>query len=356
MIQTFTNQMCFKLFLTSLIISLLSFNSSRVTLLKESGDFMSFSATTKNELSRIIPEKKCCQLAEVAGFIRMCGTIQLSGQRKLSLKLITENPAAARKIIKLLKMYFDIHIDLVISQSKMLKKHHYYELIITHDMKADNILRKIGILVERDGWYDIDYSIPEKIIKKRCCKRAYLRGAFLGSGSVTDPGKAYHLEIVTNNSMLSEDIKSLLNYFNLNAKIVTRKKNFVIYLKEGEQIVDFLNIIGAYNTLMDLENIRIVKEMRNKVNRLVNCETANLNKIVDTSVRQMSNIQYIEETRGLKILPSKLREIAELRLEHSEASLQELGEMLNPPVGKSGVNHRMKKIEEIAEKIRKNEL
>ena len=317
---------------------------------------MSFSATTKNELSRIIPENKCCQLSEIAGLIRMCGTIQISGNRKMNIKLITENPAAARKIIKLLKLYFNIHTDLIISQSKMLKKHHYYELIILYEMKAEEILKRTGIIVQRDGWNDIDYSIPEELVKKRCCKRAYLRGAFLGSGSVTNPGKAYHLEIVTNNGVLGEDIKNLLNKFDLNAKIVTRKKNFVIYLKEGEQIVDFLNIIGVYNTLLDLENIRIVKDMRNKVNRLVNCETANLNKIVDTAIRQIKDIQFIEEERGLKILPDKLREVAELRLCNSDASLQELGEMLTPPIGKSGVNHRLKKIEKIAEKIRKGEI
>lgn len=317
---------------------------------------MSFSAKTKNELSRIIPEDKCCHLAEIAGFIRMCGTIQLSGKRKMSIKLLTENPAAARKIIKLLKLVFNIHTELTISQNKMLKKSHYYELVISSEMRAEEILTKTGVLVNRDGWQDIDYSVPKAIVKKRCCKRAYLRGAFLGSGSVSDPGKAYHLEIVTNHEQLGEDIKSLLNQFDLNAKTVTRKKNLVVYLKEGEQIVDFLNIIGAYQTLLDLENIRIVKEMRNKVNRLVNCETANLNKIVDTAMRQLINIEYIESTKGLKILPDKLRQVAELRMDNKEASLQELGEMLNPPVGKSGVNHRMRKIEAIADKIRQGEI
>lgn len=317
---------------------------------------MSFSAITKNELSRIIPEDKCCYLAEISGFMRMCGTIQLSGKRKMSIKLVTENPAAARKIIKLLKKVFNIHTNLTISQNKMLKKNHYYELVISSEMKAEEILIKTGILVDNDGWQDIDYSVPKSLIKKRCCKRAYLRGAFLGSGSVTDPGKAYHLEIVTTHVQLGEDIKALLKQFDLNAKTVMRKKNLVVYLKEGEQIVDFLNIIGAYRTLLDLENIRIVKEMRNKVNRLVNCETANLNKIVDTAVRQLSNIEYIESTQGLKILPEKLRQVAELRLENKEASLQELGQLLAPPVGKSGVNHRMRKIEAIAEKIRQGEI
>lgn len=324
------------------------------TLISKGGVKMSFSSKTKNELAKIIPEKKCCMLAQISGFIRMCGTIRLSGNKKINIKLITENPAAARTIIILLKNYFGIHTELMISENKMVKKHHFYELTITSEMNAEQILRETGVLVVREGCNYINYSIPENIIKKKCCKRAYLRGAFLGSGSVSDPEKAYHLEIVCSHDELSRGIKELINSFGLNAKIVLRKKNNVIYLKEGEQIVDFLNIMGAHNTLLDLENIRIIKEMRNKANRLVNCETANLTKTVDASVRQTENILYIQETRGLGILPDKLKEIAELRIENSEASLQELADMLN--VGKSGVNHRLKKIDEIAEKIRKGEM
>lgn len=317
---------------------------------------MAFSIKTKKELARLMPENKCCELAEIAGFIRMTGTIQLVGYKKLNIKLITENPASARKIIKLLKSYFGVHTELIISQNKLLKKNHYYELVITSDMKAEEILKKIGIWVEKDGEISIDYSIPKNIIKKKCCKRAYLRGSFLGSGSVSDPEKAYHLEFVTSNEILSKDIKKIINSFKLNSKIVVRKNKYVVYLKEGEQIVDILNIMGAYTSLLNLENIRIVKQMRNNVNRIVNCETANLNKIVDASVRQINNIEYIQQVKGLSILPDKLREIAELRLENKEASLKELGEMLNPTVGKSGINHRLRKIEEIADKLRQNEI
>ncbi len=315
---------------------------------------MSFSANVKNELSRLIPEDRCCQLAEISGFIRMCGTIQLVGLGKMNIKLLTENPAAARKMIKIFNMHFDIHTDLEIRRTSM-KKHNFYKMIITSDMNSEEILRKTGVLVDRDGLSSIDYTVPEHIVEKRCCKRSFLRGVFLGSGSVTDPEKSYHLELVTNALDEAKDIKRLLAEFDLTGKIIERKKHYVVYIKEGEQIVDFLNIIGAYNSLMNFENVRIVKELRNNVNRIVNCETANLNKIVNTSVRQVGNIRLIEEKKGLGILNDKLIAVAEARMENPDVSLKELGELMVPPVGKSGVNHRLKKIAEIAEEIRNEE-
>ncbi len=313
---------------------------------------MTFSANTKNELAQMLPENKCCMLAEISGFMRMCGTIGLSGGGKMNVRLVTENPAAARMFIKMVKSYFGIHADLTISQTKILKRGHFYELVIPNDMNAEQILRETGILGVREGCNYIVSGIPDSVFKKKCCRKAYLRGVFMGSGSLSDPEKGYHLEIVSNSEVLAADIKRLINSFGLHAKIVQRKKSFVIYIKEGEQIVDFLNILGAHGRLLDFENIRIIKELRNKTNRLVNCETANLDKTVNASGRQVESIEYIKSVRGLGFLPDKLREAAELRLEEPEASLSELGAMLVPPVGKSGINHRLKKLEEIAEKLR----
>jgi len=313
---------------------------------------MSFSANVKNELSRIIPEDSCCQLAEISGFLRMSGTIQLAGRGKMNIKLVTENAAAARKIIKLLKIRFDIHTELEISRTNMIKKHNFYRMKIKSDMKSEEILRETGVLTVKDGLSSIDYSVPEEIIEKRCCKRAFLRGSFLGSGSITDPEKSYHLEIVANSLEESNNIIDILSYFELTGKVIERKKHYVVYLKEGEQIIDFLNIVGAYSSLMEFENVRIVKELRNNVNRIVNCETANLNKIVNASVRQVTAIKEIMAKKGLGILNDNLRDVAEARLENPDVSLKELGELMSPPVGKSGVNHRMKKIEEIAESMK----
>ena len=313
---------------------------------------MSFSATTKNELARIEPDRKCCMLAEIAGFIRMCGTIKLSGGGKINVMLLTENPAVARHFKKLVKDYFGTMPSLVIAKTAMLKKSHYYELIIGAEMNAEQILRETGILMVKEGCNYISDGIYSDLIKTKCCRRAYLRGIFLGAGTISDPEKAYHLEIVCNSEVLSGDVKKLINSFGLHSKSVVRKNSHIVYLKEAEQIIDFLNILGAHGQLLDFENIRIVKEMRNKTNRISNCDSANLDKTINASVRQVENIILIDETRGLGSLPEKLYEAAQLRLENPEASLIELCEMMDPPIGKSGINHRFKKIEEIAEKIR----
>lgn len=313
---------------------------------------MSFSATTKNELSRIEPEKKCCKLAEIAGFIRMCGTIKLSGGGKVNVMLLTENPAVARHFKRLIKDYFGTNASLVITQTTILKKGHYYELVISAEMNAEQILRETGILMVREGCNYISDGIYSDLVKTKCCRRAYLRGVFLGAGTISDPEKAYHLEIVCNSELLSNDVKKLINSFGLHSKSVIRKNSYVVYLKEAEQIIDFLNILGAHSKLLDFENVRIVKEMRNKTNRINNCDSANLDKTINASVRQIESIRLIDQTRGLSSLPEKLHEAARLRLENPESSLIELSEMMDPPIGKSGINHRFKKIEEIAEKIR----
>ena len=169
---------------------------------------------------------------------------------------------------------------------------------------------------------------------------------------MSDPERTYHLEIICHNKILAAELKKLMHDFNLNAKIIKRKGNYVVYLKEGENIVDFLNVIGAHLALLELENIRILKGMRNDVNRIVNCETANLQKTVDASVRQAESIRYIRDNLGFDKLPDNLREIAQLRLQYSDASLKELGEMLEPPLGKSGVNHRLRKLDKIAEDMK----
>ncbi|QXM06471.1 DNA-binding protein WhiA [Crassaminicella indica] len=313
---------------------------------------MSFSMKTKNELARIIPEDRCCQLAELSALIRMSGTIQLMGYEKVNVKIVTENAAIARKIFTLLKKCFGIHTELRVRRNKLLKKNNHYVIIISGNVGANDILEELGILKIDNGQFSIDYNVPSELINNKCCKRSYLRGAFLGAGSVSDPEKTYHLEFVTSSEEHSEGLKALINTFELGAKIVQRKNSYVVYLKEGDKIVDLLNIIGAHLALLKLENIRIVKQVRNNVNRIVNCETANLSKIVNASLRQIENIEYIQKTVGFKVLPDNLREIAELRLNYKEASLKELGQMLNPPVGKSGVNHRLRKIEKIAEKIK----
>lgn len=190
------------------------------------------------------------------------------------------------------------------------------------------------------------------VIQNPCCRRAFLRGAFLAAGSISDPEKFYHYEIASTARAKAEQLQSILATFDVEARIVQRKKYFVVYVKEGNQIVNLLNIMEAPVALMELENIRILKEMRGSVNRQVNCETANINKTVSAAVKQIEDIRYIRETIGLEKLQESLYDIAKLRLERPEATLKELGEALDPPVGKSGVNHRLKKLSILADELR----
>ncbi|WP_461613393.1 DNA-binding protein WhiA [Clostridium sp. Marseille-QA1073] len=315
---------------------------------------MSFSLKVKNEICRYTDLNKKEAIAELSGIMKASGTLGLGANKAMSFKVITENPAIARLIFKLLKEHFNIHTKLLVKRSNSLKKNNVYVVMITEDMNVKELLLEVGVLTNKD-FLGLDYSIPERIISEESHKRAYIRGAFLGGGSISNPEKTYHLEFVTHNLDYANELSNLINSYGLSSKVIQRKSSYVIYIKEGEQIVDLLNIIGAHSSLLELENIRIMKEMRNNVNRLVNCETANLSKTVNAAVRQVESIKMIQNEIGLNRLPKNLREIAELRLEYPDESLKELGGMLNPPVGKSGVNHRLRRIEKIAEELRKEE-
>ena len=190
------------------------------------------------------------------------------------------------------------------------------------------------------------------IIKNSCCQRAFLRGAFLSAGSMSDPEKGYHLELVCGLLTQALQIRELLLGFEIEARIVRRKKYFVVYIKEGAGISDFLNVTEAHVALMEFENSRVVRDVRNTVNRRVNCETANIAKTVNAAARQVEDILWLQQRYGLENLPEGLRQMAQVRLEHPDAPLKELGAYLDPPVGKSGVNHRLRKLCELAESIR----
>lgn len=314
---------------------------------------MSFSSKVKSEVCRYSDYKKDEAVAVLSAMMKSSGTLSLEGNKKISFKVVTENPAIARLIFKLLKEHFSIHTNLMVKKSNSLKKTNVYIVCITEEMGVRSLLKDVGILKDEDGLMEINYKIPSDIVESENNKRMFIRGAFLGGGSISNPEKMYHLEFVTHDEEYAVDLSRLINTYSLNSKVIKRKSSFVVYIKEGEQIVDLLNIIGAHASLLELENVRIMKEMRNNVNRLVNCETANLSKTVNASVRQIESIKLIQKEIGLSRLPENLREIADLRLNYPDESLKELGKMLDPPVGKSGVNHRLRRIEKIAEEIRK---
>ncbi|WP_346870003.1 DNA-binding protein WhiA [Clostridium sp. UBA5119] len=313
---------------------------------------MSFSLKVKNEVCRNCELSKDEIAAQLSAIMKSSGTLGFGFNRSITFKIVTENPAIARWIFKNLKDFYDIHTKLLVKKSNSLKKNNIYMVLIPEEVDVKGLLQELGI-IEKDGLFNIHYGVPVEVIKNENCKRAYIKGAFLGGGSISNPEKTYHLEFVTHDQDYANELSDLINSYKLNSKVIQRKNSFVIYLKEGEQIVDLLNIIGAHNALLELENIRIMKEMRNNVNRIVNCETANLSKTVNAAVRQVESIKLIESEIGLDRLPKNLKEVAKLRLAFPDESLKELGAMLNPPVGKSGVNHRLRRIEKIADELRK---
>ncbi len=316
---------------------------------------MSFSARTKNELSRIDIENICCAYSELSAITRMNGTIQIKGNNKINLKYSTENAAIARRIFSLLKTIYDTSVEVMVRRNQQLNKNNNYIVHVNNSALVKKILTDIGFDLDLfDINFIVDYKIPKKFIEKSCCRRAYIRGSFLGGGSISNPEKAYHMEFVTNSSDYADNLSSLINSFDLASKVIKRKGSYVVYIKEGSQISDLLNIMGAHQALLKFEDIRVFKDVRNNINRIVNCETANLSKTIDASLRQVTNIKYIDERIGIEKLPENLQELALLRLENRDASLKELGEKLNPPVGKSGVNHRFRKIDKIAESLREN--
>jgi len=311
---------------------------------------LSFSAIAKNELARVAGQRSCCFMAELAALVKMDGSIQISGSRQVSLNIVTENIAVARKTFSLVRKLFGLHTEIRVQRNNRLRKNNVYMVHLPHQPGMDEILKRLGMV---DGAGRLESKVRESLVHRDCCRRSYLRGVFLGGGSVNNPEGNYHLEITTGQEYFATFVAKLMEKYQLNARVSQRKNWFVIYLKESEQISAFLNVIGAHSALLDFENARIYKDMRNQVNRLVNCETANLNKTVNAAVRQLEDIELINATMGLEKIPETLRETAELRIKYPDASLKELGSMTEPQLGKSGVNHRLRKIEEIADRIRK---
>ncbi|WP_415939150.1 DNA-binding protein WhiA [Roseburia hominis] len=285
---------------------------------------MSFSSEVKTELAKHLGKSRHCQIAELAALIAFEGRI----------------PAAEAENRLLMQKY-----QLLLAELFRIEEIHTAE-------ETRSVFSTVKMYNDVTGEPEPEDTVKGLLIQQSCCKRAYIRGAFLAGGSISDPNKSYHFEIVCRSIPQAEQLRDVINSFDMDAKIVARKKYQVVYLKEGSQIVDILNIMEAHVALMNLENVRILKEMRNSVNRKVNCETANISKTVNAAVKQLADIEYIRETAGLSYLPENLKEMALLRLEYPDAPLAELGTYLNPPVGKSGVNHRLRRISEMADSLR----
>ena len=280
---------------------------------------MSFSGKVREELAGNISSARHCRIAELAAFIGMCGTIAVNSFDQYSIKIHSENFLVARKVFTLIEKTFNIKVDVSIRRN-IKRQNATYSVVVRQHEDAVRILQAVKMIGGNADYISDIRPFSPLVLQQTCCRRAFLRGAFQASGSMSDPSKSYHFEIV--------------------------------YLKEGSRIVDVLNVMEAHVALMELENVRILKEMRNTVNRKVNCETANINKTVSAAVKQVEDITYLRDTVGFEHLPDNLAEAALARLEHPDATLKELGETLDPPVGKSGINHRLRRLSEMAEKVK----
>ncbi|OON95209.1 MAG: DNA-binding protein WhiA [Epulopiscium sp. Nele67-Bin005] len=307
---------------------------------------MSFSTDVKQELVKDLSNDINCITSELAGFFISIGNIA-QNDVFFTVELPIENEDLAKKYFTMIQKAFNINSEVILENFIGRKKYNHV-LKITSPITSISIINQLKLLQDVQINYEL-YSNFDSI----CCRRAFLRGAFLAVGSVNDPHKGYHLEFIPPTVEQAKTLQAIMKKFDIDSKIIKRKNHNVVYLKEGSQIVDLLNIMGAHVALMNFENVRIVKEVRNNVNRLVNCETANLKKTISASVRQIQDIEYLKNTIGLDSLAPQLEIVANYRIAYPSATLKELGEMMTPPIGKSGINHRLKKISSFANQTRK---
>ncbi len=308
---------------------------------------MSYASKIKTDIAAQISGGNQRLKAELSALVRACGTLNIGTKGRLDLSLSTENRAVSELIQALFSKLFNVQGQFVAITKESLNKHVVYRVIVSD---AREILTELGV-VDTANYFHIIDDVPNFVFANNANSRAYIRGMFLGAGSISDPAKSYHLEFVANSENFAMRFIELLKAFDLSAKLLERKNHYIIYLKDSDQIADVLNIIGAHSYLLAYETTRVDKAMRNHVNRMVNCDTANLKKMMAAVERHVNAIEKIDKTIGLAALPDSLNEIAKLRLANREMTLLELGQLLSPPISKSGVNHRMKKLMQIANEI-----
>lgn len=306
----------------------------------------SFAAEVKNELARKLYKRRCCQTAELAALLRMGASMTIGSGMMLGLSFVTENAAVARKTLQLLKDIGQVRTEVTVSRSMRLKKNNRYTLRVAPSPQVRPLIEALGML----GGEDSSVGRDNLLLKKRCCRQAYLRGAFLGGGSVNRPDAVCHFEMVTSSYGFGETLSGVLRRLDIPAGFTDRKGKYLIYVKDGEAIMDLLSMMGAAKSLEEYESGRNLKEIRSQVNRLVNCETANLQRAVSAAVQQLESISRLKEKGLLEGLPLRLRKTAQARLDNPEASLTDLADILL--VSKSCVNHRLQKLMELAEQTK----
>lgn len=312
----------------------------------------SFAARVKNELVHFETDDEGCIRAEVSALLRMGASFSLNREHQFGINFTTENAAVARRLLASLKKITagEIKTELVVKRSRRLQKNNLYVIRAVPSAITTNLLSSIGFL-QTDGF---NLGKDSALLGRYCYKEAYLRGAFLGGGSVNRPDGGYHLELSTSNYEFSRQLLTLLRQFSFPAGYTGRKDCYVIYLKESDAIISFLRMIGADETMHEFESTRNIKDVRNQVNRLVNCETANLQKTVDASLRQVQAINKLIAAGRFDKLDKMLQKTAQVRLDNPDSNLNELAKLLK--MSRSGVNHRLRKIEDLASKIPEEDL
>lgn len=310
---------------------------------------MSFASDTKRELTSLAVQSDHCARAELAGLMGAGGTITLRGGGSFQLSLETEHAAVARRVFHLTKYLTGVAPSIRTLLYRRLGRHNAYRVEL--DQEQSRKIMQECALAPLGGAKSIDTAL----IRRECCRRSFLRGAFLAAGTLADPGKGYHMEWRAAKEHFAQDICNMVRKYAASAGMTQRRESYVVYVKDSEQISDLLGALGAVGALLELENVRVVKEVRNKVNRIVNCESANVDKTTNAAQKQIAAIRYLEEKGKLRGLSVELIETAELRLNYPEATLEDLGEMFLRPVGKSGVNHRLRKLTTMAQDVKDKE-
>ena len=310
---------------------------------------MSFVQETKNELARVNPEKNCCKIAEIAGFIRFAGSIGIVGPEKYRIYTTTPNLAVVRHYKSLINEYFSVDPSIEAASEAAFGKGKIYSITLGPEDLSEMILREVGILMARAGKNSITDGIYDELLRTKCCRKSYLRGAFLASGTISNPEKGYHFEITTTSEMSARDLRRLINTFDdITPRIVRRRNRFGVYIKSREQIADMLAIMGASSQYFEYQDIMMKKDLITHAHRAESLDNANIDKSLKAASEQVQWIQKIEKTRGLDSLSPKLQEAAVMRLENPDAGLEERGQMFDPPLSKSGINNRLRRLEQIA--------
>lgn len=308
---------------------------------------MSFTAEVKDELARVAPDCPACEKATLAALVRIEGTLFVSGPNRYRVEIATDAPAVARLVVRLLHSLYELKTNLTMRRS-VLHKTPNYLIEVPAQAHLAEALRDMGVLSAEGG---LELGIKESLVAKPCCAAAYLRGAFLGSGFISNPKSDFHFEITVESDALAEGLVALMARKDIAARIMQRRNSYMVYLKSGNAILEFLAFTGAHQAALSMEEERVVKSVRNDVNRMINAEIANQQKASNAAVEQIYAIRTVVEHYGMENLPPALQDFIRLRVLHPEASLKELGERANPPLSKSAVYHRVRRIEQMMREI-----